>query len=176
MPRRSVIAIGEAYHAALETTLKKGVPVSNRRRRNAAEEEALRLRVETAERERKDFGTKTETHLDSMEAGFVNNDDSPQDEALRKFFSPEAYEQLSEPCGSTTGYSIMEEIAEASLNQRLRPFVEGEPIGVIQNHPKPTAARSIKTRAEIMDEHVKELHERQRHNDATLDALLKRVQ
>jgi len=75
--------------------------------------------------------------------------------------------QLNQIGSSLTGLTIMEEIQIDRMTGKLRPFVEGEPIGVIQYHRRGPAS-AHKTRNDIMDDRQKELRERQRRNDATL--------
>jgi hypothetical protein len=174
MPRRNVIAIGEAVHTVIEQALKKGVPVSNRRRRTAAEEEALRLRTETGDRERLGFGKKRARAVTDESANYMTGAEMMDLNAVPiQSMHPEVLMQLNDIGSSLTGLTIMEEIQIDRMMGKLRPFVEGEPIGVIQHH-KRRAAPAHKTRNDIMDDRQKELRERQRRNDATLARMKER--
>lgn len=146
--------------------------VSNRKH-TAATEEAARLRAETAVREAGKFGKKK---------GAAPTDDSDlymDDEALTNLpVSTQGQEcdasmQLNQIGTSLTGLSIMEEIQNDRNAGRVRPFVEGEPIGRIQQHVRKPAPM-LMTRNEVMDERQKELRARQRRNDATLAKMLRR--
>jgi len=175
MPPRNVIAIGEAIHAVVEQALKKGAPVSNRRqRRTAAEHEALRLRTETGEREARKFGKKQAKSLtDENDSYMTGSEALDLDPVPGQSASPDVLSQLNQIGSSLTGLTIMEEIQIDRVTGKLRPFVEGEPIGVIQYH-KRGPAPALKTRNDIMDDRQQELRTRQRRNDATLARLRQR--
>jgi len=178
MPQRSVIAIGEAIHKVVEQAL-KGVPMQKKPTRSAAQEEAKRLRIEQATRERADFAVKTPRRksLDNMQSDSVDNDNvqggkfeeelPPIDQALVEFQAPMIDAQLYRMGSSLTGISIMDEIHNDRLAGKLRPFVEGEPIGLIQHH-KREPAPALVTQNEIMDGRRAQLRRRQKKNDRTL--------
>ena len=173
MRRPSVIAIGEAVHTAVEQMLKKGARMSNKRRRTPAEEEALRLRVETGARERLDFGKKTVRALTDEDAGYMAGEDVGGTAGGEWHEHPEAWQQLGSMGSSLTGYSVIEEIREDRMLGKLRPFVEGEPIGAIHYHEcKP--APPLRTPEQIKEEEREALRERQKRNDRTLAKLARR--
>lgn len=173
MQRRDVIAIGEAIHDVVEQALKRGTRMSGRKpRRTAAEEEALRLRTEAAQREQHKFGKKKAKALTDADPNYMGGDSQSNDPVPDQAQNPSVLMQMNQIGSSLTGRTIMEEIQSDRMNGKLRPFVEGEPIGKIQKH-KRGPAKPLKTRNEIMDDRRNELRERQQQNDATLDRLLK---
>jgi hypothetical protein len=128
-------------------------------------EEAQRLRAESARLERGDFAIKTPAYLyeDDVSAELISEADIDAD----TFLCPVVDAQLSRGGSSLTGYSIMEEIEEDMLNGKLRPFVEGEPIGVIKNWLREPAPM-LKNEAELYNERQKELNELRAKNNASL--------
>lgn len=136
----------------------------------AAVEEAKRLRAETAAREAGRFAVKTPPTVTDNDDQFMSSEldiVEMRDGGL----TPMVNEQLNQIGSSLTGLSIMEEIQMDRLAGKLRPFVEGEPIGACHNGPKRGPAPSLTTHNKIMDERQKELRERQKTNDRTLARL-----
>ena len=160
---RKVIAIGEAIHMSIEKKL-RSKPV----RRAPVSPLAVELRVETAQREQGDFGLpkpKTPTFTPGL--------DVTHDEMVNQFLAADAEMQLRYPCGSLTGFGIMEEIEQERLAGKLKPFVEGEPIGCIKNWPRDPAP-ALKSEKDLYDERQKCMLELRRKNDETMDSILVR--
>jgi hypothetical protein len=176
--KRKVIAIGEAVHTALEAVLKTGATMK-KHTRTPAQEEALQLRVETARYEKQDYATKTPT-VHNMHGGaegetlqFPDAQLGAADLAEQEFLCPSVDDQLSRPGSSLTGLSIMEEIVEANHMKRMKPFIEGQPIGKIQKWTTGPAP-ALKTNNEIMEDRRKETLRLRAKNDRALDRLLER--
>ncbi len=99
------------------------------------EKERIRLLAEARNQERHSRSGKTAVH--QLETGAQEDEsvtlDTPSagDIEIEHFLHPPVDQQLTTPGSSLTGYSIMEELFEALTFNRLRPFVEGEPIGTI---------------------------------------------
>lgn len=172
MPRK-ILALGEEVHRLIERDVKREARVSNRQRRTAAEDEALRLRTETAQREQHGFGKKTSKAVTDESSNYMNDSEVLESWVPDGELNPTVLSQMGTMGSSLTGQTIMEEIADARWTGKLRPFVEGEPIGLIKTHVRKPAPM-LKTRNQIMDERQKVLRERQQRNDRTLELLARR--
>lgn len=170
---RSVIEMGVAVHRLVEATL-KGTRSMTKKQPTTAKEEAKRLRIESAARESRQFGTKTAAAITDTDSQYMS-DESVIDNGPGGTFKlhPEVQEQLNSVGSSRTGYSIMEEIHSDRQAGKLRPFVEGEPIGTIKYHER-KAAKPLMSAAQIKEEERAALRERQRRNDAKLAKLARR--
>jgi len=69
--------------------------------------------------------------------------------------------------------NIRDEMADDYEAGKVRPFVEGEPIGVIHNQ-KRGPAKMLKTEAELYAERQKVLRELRVKNDEAMNTILKR--
>lgn len=142
------------------------------------DELAKKLRLETARLEKGDFAVKKAmvVHADTS----LDDDPGDDEPAISQadidefnFLNPTFDDQLNRGGSSLTGYSIMEEIEEDRLHGTLAPFVEGTPIGHIQNH-KRGPAPMLKTEKELYEERQKELLELRAKNDAEIYSILNR--
>lgn len=175
--RRTVLNFGEALHAHLEKAMtKRATPT------NAFLEEAKRLRMETTARERQDFGKKTAPAVtdngdrdagQALYMGGDSDDTTHSDWMPTSSMSPDVTMQLNQVGSSLTGMSIMEEITEDRLHGKLRPFIEGEPIGCIQHWPRDSAPM-LKTEVDLYNDRQKVMLELRAKNDAAMDAFLRR--
>lgn len=68
--------------------------------------------------------------------------------------------------------NIRDELADEFAEGRVRPFVEGEPIGTIRNQ-KRGPAPMLKTEKELYDERQKVLRELRIKNDEAMDAVMR---
>lgn len=170
---RKIVTISEAAHTALADT-KTGVRM--KKPKTPAEREALKLRIEQAQRERQDFlAPKRRTSvIDTMQDKL-----KPSDVETLKFLTPSMDAMVGDPenrfnskglpGSSLTGRSIMEEIAEMELDGTVRPFVEGEPIGACNNGQTTGPAPALKTRNEVMEDRRKAMLSLRRRNDRFLN-------
>jgi hypothetical protein len=99
----------------------------------------------------------------------------------REFFAPEVQTQLIKPGSSLMGVSIMQELAEDSAEGRIHPFVEGEPIGRIQEGKlaqkaiEPAGEQATREHNDRMQRRNDEMLALRDRNDRTITALLRRM-
>lgn len=163
------LKIGEAIHRLMERRYKKGAPMKPTR-----SDMAKQLRIETSQRERGDFVKKTQVPPTDADERYMSDADADEGGPGGAWGQqPDAALQMTQMGSSLTGYSVMEEITEDRLNGKLRPFIEGEPIGMIQKHdPKP--APMLKSKARIKEDERTEMLAMRKRNDTALDKLARR--
>jgi hypothetical protein len=95
--------------------------------------EKLRLQLlnEAREHERVGIDCKTPSRTPFDSDDFIFPDESDADLDIEHFLHPMVDGQITRPGSSLTGLSIREELADEYLTGKVRPFVEGEPIGTI---------------------------------------------
>lgn len=104
-----------------------------------AEAEALRLRLDQAKQERLGDGARKVRKAVTDESPYYmtgGHDEGPFAE------SPATFQALNSAGCSLNGLSIIEEIKMEREQGKVRPFVEGEPIGYIQLPRAPARQRT----------------------------------
>jgi len=96
----------------------------------------------------------------------------PADVEIVRLLQPSLDDQLDRVGSSLTGESIMAELHVDRLAGRIKPFVEGEPIGAYKLRPEPKPAPELRTPERIASDKRQEMLALRAKNDRAMARLL----